>query len=537
MPQMTGGQALARSLHREGIRTIFGLPGVQLYHALGGLLETPDIRFVNARHEQGTTYMADGFARVADHAGIAMVVPGPGMLNASAGLSDAYAASSPVMLISGQIGIDKIGKDTGVLHEINDQLDVARTITKWCSRILDPTQIPAAVHEAFRNLNTGRPRPVEIEIPPETLAQTAEIDLLEPGIYSPEAPDSASVDQAAALLAAAERPVIWAGGGVIRSGASGALARLAELLQAPVINTPEAKGAISSRSYLSLGTAKAGQARPDLDPLHRYVDDCDLILAVGTRFATHNILEPTKQVVQIDIDPQEAGRNHARTQAVVGDARVSLDALYDSLHARGQRPSRRQEFEAFRAQRDEIMEGVLPQHLYMQALRDAIPDDGVIVVDSTQVGYHSNTFYPVFEPGTYINSSYQGNLGFAFPTALGAKVALPDKAVVSLSGDGGFMFNVQELATAVHHGINMVAVVFNDSAYGNVLRDMNDLFDGNDVGATLHNPDFVKLAEAFGVDAMRAHNPSELYGCLKEALSNNRPTLIEAPVDKMPRGR
>ena len=176
MPQMTGGQALARSLHREGIRTIFGLPGVQLYHALGGLLETPDIRFVNARHEQGTTYMADGFARVGPHSGVAMVVPGPGMLNASAGLSDAYAASSPVMLISGQIGIDKIGKDTGVLHEINDQLAVARTITKWCSRILDPAQIPAAVHEAFRNMNTGRPRPVEIEIPPETLAQTAEIE-------------------------------------------------------------------------------------------------------------------------------------------------------------------------------------------------------------------------------------------------------------------------------------------------------------------------------------------------------------------------
>ena len=536
MPQMTGGQALARSLYREGVRTIFGLPGVQLYHALGGLLDTPEIRFLNTRHEQGTTYMADGFARIGNNVGTAMVVPGPGLLNAAAGLSDAYAASSPVLLISGQIGIDKIGKDTGVLHEINDQLDVARTITKWCSRILDPTQIPAAVHEAFRNLKTGRPRPVEIEIPPETLAQMADVELLEPGIYSPEAPDSASVDRAAALLASAARPVIWAGGGVIRSGASVALARLAELLQAPVINTPEGKGAISSRSYLSLGTAKAGQARPELDPLHRYVDDCDVILAVGTRFATHQ-LESSRQVVQIDIDPEEAGRNHAGTQAVIGDARVSLDALYDALHSRAQKPSRREEFEAFRAQRDEVMEGVLPQHPYMQALRDAIPDDGVMVVDSTQVGYHSNTFYPVYEPGTYINSSYQGNLGFAFPTALGAKVALPDKAVVSVSGDGGFMFNIQELATAVNHGINLVAVVFNDGAYGNVLRDMNDLFDGNDVGAQLHNPDFVKVAEAFGVDAMRAQNPSELNGCLKEALANNRPTLIEAPVDKMPRGR
>ena len=418
--------------------------------------------------------------------------------------------------------------------------NVARTITKWCSRILDPTQIPSQRStRPFRNLKTGRPRPVEIEIPPETLAQTAEIDLLEPGIYSPEAPDSASVDQAAALLAAAERPVIWAGGGVIRSESVGerwpgwqnCCKRRSLTLRRP--REPSPPGATCPWA-----PPKPAKARPDLDPLHRYVDDCDLILAVGTRFATHNILEPTKQVVQIDIDPQEAGRNHARTQAVIGDARVSLDALHDAAaRSAAKGPHGRQEFEAFRARRDEVMEGVLPQHPYMQALRDAIPDDGVIVVDSTQVGYHSNTFYPVFEPGTYINSSYQGNLGFAFPTALGAKVALPDKAVVSLSGDGGFMFNVQELATAVHHGINMVAVVFNDSAYGNVLRDMNDLFDGNDVGATLHNPDFVKLAEAFGVDAMRAHNPSELNGCLKEALSNNRPTLIEAPVDKMPRGR
>ena len=536
MAQMTGGEALARSLYNEGVRTIFGLPGVQLYHALGGLMATPEIRFINTRHEQGTTYMADGFARVAGQEGIAMVVPGPGLLNASAGLSDAYAACSPVMLISGQISIDAIGRDRGGLHELNDQLDVARTITKWCSRVLDPTLIPRVVHEAFRQMNTGRPRPVEIEIPPETLAQAAEIELLDRGVYSPELPDSSSIDKAAALITKAERPVIWAGGGVIRSGASQALLALAEYLQAPVINTPEAKGAISSRSYLSLGTAKAGQARPDLDPLHHFAQGCDLILAVGTRFATLT-LEDSMQVVQIEIDPEEVGRNHGKTQAVVGDARVSLEALHDALRSGGARSSRQSEFEAFRAQREEIRVGVNPQNPFMEALRDAIPEDGVVVADSTQVGYHSNTFFPVYQPGTYINSSYQGNLGYAFPTALGAKVGVPDRAVVSISGDGGFMFAVQEIATAVQHGINLVSVVFNDNAYGNVLRDLNDIFDGKDVGATLRNPDFVKLAEAFGAGAMRANGPSELNACLKEALADNRPTLIEVPVDKMPRGR
>ena len=242
-------------------------------------------------------------------------------------------------------------------------------------------------------------------------------------------------------------------------------------------------------------------------------------------------------VVQIEIDPEEAGRNHANTQAVLGDARVSLEALHDALQSRGPRSSRRGEFEAFRAQREEVRMGVKPQNPFMEALREAIPDDGLVVADSTQVGYHSNTFFPVYEPGTYINSSYQGNLGYAFPTALGAKVGLPDRAVVSISGDGGFMFNVQEIATAVQHGINLVSVVFNDNAYGNVLRDLNDIFDGKDVGATLRNPDFVKLAEAFGAGAMRAQGPSELNGCLKEALADNRPTLIEVPVEAMPRGR
>lgn len=533
MAQMTGGQALARSLSHEGVRTIFGLPGVQLYHALGGLLDTPEIRFISTRHEQGTTYMADGYARAGGGIGTAMVVPGPGLLNASAGLSDAYAASSPVLLIAGQINIDMIGKNRGVLHEINDQLDVARTITKWCTRILDPAQIPTAVHEAFRHLNTGRPRPVEIEIPPETLAQVAEIDLYEPVIYTPQSPDLHSVDQAAALIVKAERPVIWAGGGVIRSCATDALTNLAELLQAPVITTPEGKGAISARHYLSLGTARGG-VRPGGDPLHQYLGDCDLILAVGTRFATPT-LEPTKQVVQIDIDPEEVGRNHPNTAGIVGDARLSLEALEDSLRSHGSRTSRRDEFEAFRSQRDELMLRVEPQNSFVRALRDAIPDDGVMVADQTQVGYYSNSFYPVYEPGTYLNSSYQGNLGFAFPTALGAKVAIPDRAVVSISGDGGFLFNSQELATAVQYGINIVAVIFNDGAYGNVLRDMMDTFDGRDVGARLHNPDFVKLAQAYGTDAVRAHSPSELNGCLKEALVNNRPTVIEVPVEMMPR--
>ena len=244
MAEMTGGQALAKSLAREGVRVIFGLPGVQLYHALEGLEGEPGIRFITTRHEQGTTYMADGYARTGGEVGTSLVVPGPGVLNASAGLCDAYAASSPVFLVSGQINIAGIGQNKGILHEIDDQLDVVRTITKWCSRVLDPKEIPGAVHEAFHQMKTGRPRPVEIEIPPETLAQMADIELQEPGVYGPMAPDSAELERAAALIGKSQRVAIWAGGGAIWSRASEALTRLAEHLQAPVITTPEGKGAI-----------------------------------------------------------------------------------------------------------------------------------------------------------------------------------------------------------------------------------------------------------------------------------------------------
>ena len=532
--EMTGGQALAKSLAREGVKVIFGLPGVQLYHAMEGLEAEPSIRFITTRHEQGTTYMADGYSRTSGEVGTSLVVPGPGVLNAAAGLSDAYAASAPVFLVSGQINRDGIGQNKGILHEINDQLDVVRTITKWCARVLDPADIPGAVHEAFHQMKTGRPRPVEVEIPPETFAQVADIELQEPGVYGPLAPDSGELERAAALIAKSQRIAIWAGGGAIWSRSNEALTRLAEHLQAPVITTPEGKGAISARHYLSLGTCRGG-VNPQGDVMRKFIaNECDLVIAVGTRFIAPG-LDASKSVLQIDVDPEEIGRNHPNTQPLVGDAHLSLDGLYDMLSSQPARASRRAETEAFRQERHDVMMRTEPQSSLMRALRDNIPDDGIVAMGQTQVGYYSHAHWPAYEQATYLTSSYQGNLGFAFPTAMGAKVANPDRAVVSVSGDGGFQFASNELSTAVQHGINIVAVVFNDGAFGNVLREMETLFDGRSLGSHLYNPDFVKLAEAYGVDGMRAHGAEELGGCVREALNNNRPTLIEVPVQMMPR--
>ena len=528
MPRMTGGQALAKSLYLEGVRVIFGLPGVQLYHALDGLQGEPGIRFITTRHEQATTYMADGYSRAGGGIGTAMMVPGPGLQNASAGIGTAFAASSPILVVSGQIERDLIGADRGILHEVNDQLDTIRPVTKWAKRILDPAEIPDAVHEAFYHLKTGRPRPVEIEIPPETLADMADVDLREPEEYPRPAADTEAIRTGAQIMAEAANPLIWAGGGVISSGAQDALRRVAEHLQAPIITSPEGKGAISDRHPLSLGAHRLRN-----DPVAREEPNFDAILAVGTRMANPAWLGG-QRIVQIDIDPEELGRNYENTFGIQGDARLALEGLYEQVsQLTPARESRATEFEALRQRRASSAIRVEPQESLTATIREVMPDDGILISGMTQIGYYSRAFYPVYEPRTFVTSSYAGNLGYAYPVALGAKVAQPDKAVVAVSGDGGFLFNSQELATAVQYGINAVVIVFNDNAYGNVLRDQVNRFEGRVYGAALHNPDFVKLAEAYGARGVRVE-PDRLGPALQEALAVDAPTLIEVPVQAMP---
>ena len=527
---MTGGQALMRSLHREGVRVIFGLPGVQLYHALDALNDVPGIRLITTRHEQATAYMADGYARAGGGIGAALMVPGPGLLNAAAAISTAYSASSPVLIVCGQIERDLIGANRGILHEVNDQQDCIRPITKHARRIMSPAETPAAVHEAFRQLTTGRPRPVEIEMPPETMAEPGPVALLESEAYPRPAAAADAVAAAAQTLAAAQRPLIWAGGGVIASGASGALARLAERLQAPVITTAEGKGALDDRHPLALGALRLRN-----DPIAKEPPHFDVILAIGSRMAFPAWLDG-QQVVQIDIDPAELGRNWPDTYGLAGDARTvmqQLDARLSELIP-ASRPSVAAETAALRERRRATALRPEPQESYLNALRAAVPEDGILVSGMTQLGYYARAFWPTYAPRTFITSGYSGNLGYAYPTALGAKVACPDRPVVAVCGDGGFLFNSQELATAAQYGIGAVAVVFNDHAYGNVLRDQVTQFQGRAVGAELHNPDFVKLAEAYGVRAMRAEGPEALATALRDALAADAPALIEVPVAMMP---
>lgn len=528
MARMTGGEALVRSLYAEGVRVVFGLPGTQLYGMMAALREEPRIRFIATRHEQATGYMADGYARAGESFGTALVVPGPGLLNAAAGLSTAYAASSPVLMISGQIPRAKIGKDTGLLHEVNDQLQAIAPVTKWRRRVLEVGEIPRAVREAVRQLRTGRPRPVEIEMPPETMEEEGEVELLPPVRVERPAAPAADLDAAAALLLAAARPVIYAGGGVHASGAHDVLLAVAGELQAGIVQSAEGKGAVSDHSDLSLGAALWHES-----PLRAHLDQADLVLAVGSRLAVAG-LKPGQQVVQIDVDPEEVGRNHARTLGLVGDARATLTELLHRLRAdSAPRPSRKPERVALRAWLGTLASQE-PQASILKSLRAGAPEDTILVAGMNQIGYYSRPFWPVYHPRTYLTSSYSGNLGFAYPTALGAKVARPDRPVIAVCGDGGFLFNVQELATAVRYRINVVAVVFNDSAYGNVARDLDEAW-GGAIGTDLHNPDFMKLAEAFDVVGLRAKEPTEIGDLVREAVGMDRPVLVEVPVGRMPR--
>ena len=529
---MTGGQALVASLIEEGVDTIFGLPGVQLDGAFDALYAEQDrVRVLQTRHEQGAAYMADGYARVSGKMGTCLVVPGPGLLNASAALSTAYACNSPVLCVTGQIQSDKIEAGTGLLHEIPNQLGMIRSVTKHAARAMTPAEVPALVHDAVASLYTGRIRPVEIEVPPDILLAQGEVSLTGPKTR-PEPPvgDPDAIAAAAKLLGEASKPLIWAGGGILRSGASAELVRLAEMLQAPVVVSQNGKGAIPDDNYLAQTTTGAMTLLPE----------SDVILVAGSRFMLDTLsglngLITDQKVIHLEIDPEEIGRTRQPALAIVADARAGLAALTEQVERTNRkRESRRDELTALRESVAARTSTILPQAAFGHAIRRALPPEGIFVSEMTQIGYWSNFAFPVYQPNTYLTCGYQGTLGFGFPTALGAKVAKPDVPVVSVNGDGGFGFCLNELATMAQHQIAAVALVFDDSAYGNVKRIQQEQYGGRTIASSLRNPDYVKLAESFGVAGRRAESPEALETQLNEAFAADEPTLIHIPVGPMP---
>jgi acetolactate synthase I/II/III large subunit len=528
---MTGGEALAQQLAREGVRHIFGVPGVQLDYAVDGLAKLAGrITYWNTRHKQTTAYMADGYARTTGDIGVCMVVPGPGLLNALAGVATAYACSSRVLCIAGQIPSSAIGRGFGLLHEIPEQSRILGALTKWSALARSPEEVPTLVHEAVRSLRSGRPQPVGLEVPPDILQARADISLLEPvDRDEPLMPDPDLVRRAAELLAGAERPVIYVGGGAVAGGVSDALRDVAERLEAPVVMSANGRGALDDRHRLAL-TGLAGREA---------LAEADLVLAVGTRFLNghHQIALPAgARLIILNVEPRDLTDPRQPTLAILGDAAVGLAGVREHLDGLAPRASRQVELDALRAWAAGVLAQIQPQYGWVRALRASLPEDGVLVNEFTQVGYVSQVAFPVYRPRSYVSPGYQGTLGYGFPTALGAKVGNPDRAVLSITGDGGFGWGLAELSTARKYNIGLVTVVFNDGAYGNVRRSQMEQFGGRMLGTELMNPDFVQLAESFGVRGARATTPAELEGLLLETLgsASSEPVLIDVPVGPMP---
>jgi acetolactate synthase-1/2/3 large subunit len=527
---------LVRALIDNDVRTLYCLPGIQLDPFFNAVFDAGGaLRPVHTRHEQGAAYMALGAALATARPSAFAVVPGPGVLNTTAALATAYATSARVMCLSGEIPSRLIDKGYGMLHEIHDQVGILRHLTKWAERIDRPDDAAQVTATAFRELCTGHPRPVALEAPPDVLSAPMpgdSIDVVRAArdtsrrTIADRALDIDAIRDAARLLASAKRPLIFVGGGALDVAAD--VRRLAERLQAPVVAYRMGRGVLDDRHPLSV-TVPGG---------HRLWRDADVVLAIGTRLQMARMnwgTDENLRIVRVEIDPEAIDRITKPTVGLVGSAESILPALVEEIERVGDtRASRVDELRALKADVTRELAVLEPQLSYLQAIRAALPEDGILVDDLTQMSYVARLAYPVYAPRTYISSGYQGTLGSGYAMALGAQDARRDVPVVSISGDGGFMYTVGELATAVRHSIPVVSVVFNDGAFGNVRR-MQQEKHGNRVVATdLVNPDFVRLAESFGIAASRVEGPAALRTALERAIAAREPALIEVQVGVMP---
>ena len=526
--ERTTGEAIVDGILSHGVDTVFGIPGVQTYPLYDALAQVPDrIKVYGPRHEQTAGYMAFGYAQATGHPGVFSVVPGPGILNASAAMLTGYGASAPMVCLTSEVPTAFMGRGLGHLHEMPDQLATLRTFTKYAENIEQPMQAPALVSKAFACATSGRPRPVALAAPWDVLAARSRMTPYAPASKSIDVPDTASIEAAAKLVVGVRNPLILVGGGARH--ASVEVSALAEFLQAPVVSFRGGRGVVSDEDVLGFTCAEG---------FERWADT-EVVISIGCRMELAWMRWPDRpaslKTVVVDVDPQQFDRLSA-TVGVFGDAAVSAGLLLDALKADSKpAPSRTDEFRALKdRKRAEIFDFLQPHLGHLAAIRRALPRDGFFVEEICQVGFASYFGFPVYSPRTFITAGHQGTLGFGYPTALGVKAAFPDRAVVSITGDGGFMFGIQELATAVDYGLGVVCVVFNNRAYGNVLADQRRLFDGRSLGSELRNPDFVKVAHAFGADGMQVHSPDELQRAVSAAIDANRPTVIEVemPLDE-----
>ncbi|MHC2257689.1 thiamine pyrophosphate-dependent enzyme [Bradyrhizobium embrapense] len=527
MTSTSGGEAIVNGLVAHGVDTVFGLPGAQIY-GLFDAFHQAQLKVVGARHEQACGYMAFGYARSSGRPGVFSVVPGPGVLNASAALLTAFGCNEPVLCLTGQVPTQFLGKGRGHLHEMPDQLATLRTFVKWADRIEYPDNAPAMVSRAFQEMLSGRRGPASLEMPWDVFTQRTQVAAVKPfdPLPAPQ-PDPDRIKAAADLIAGSKAPMIFVGSGAIEAGEE--ILELAEMIDAPVVAFRSGRGIVSNAHELGLTMAAAYKLWPKTD----------LMIGIGTRMELPTMSRWPYQpaglkCVRIDIDAVELRRWPADA-GVIADAKAGTADLVSAVHKAGysKTAGRRAAIREATAAAEHEIQRIQPQMAYLKILREVLPANAIVTDELSQVGFASWYGFPIYEPRTFITSGYQGTLGSGFPTALGAKVANPDRPVVAITGDGGFMFGVQELATAVQFKIGVVTLVFNNNAYGNVRRDQRQHFDGRVVASNLVNPDFVKLAESFGAGAARVTSPDQFRPVLEKALADGGPYVIsvEVPTD------
>jgi acetolactate synthase-1/2/3 large subunit len=526
MTSTSGGEAIVNGLVAHGVDTVFGLPGAQIY-GLFDAFQQAQLKVIGARHEQACGYMAYGYARSTGKPGVFSVVPGPGVLNAGAALLTALGSNEPVLCLTGQVPTEFLGKGRGHLHEMPDQLATLRSFVKWADRIEYPDAAPSLVSRAFQEMLSGRRGPAALEMPWDVFTQRADVAAAHPfDPFPAPQPDGARVKAAAALIADSKTPMIFVGSGAIHAGDE--ILELAELIDAPVVAFRSGRGIVSNAHELGLTMAAA----------YRLWPQTDLMIGIGTRLELPTMSRwPFRpdglKSIRIDIDPAEM-RRFTPDAAVIADARAGTRELLAAARQRGYKKTagRRAAIRDASATALKQIQSVQPQMAYLNILREVLPPDSIVTDELSQVGFASWYGFPIYQPRTFITSGYQGTLGAGFPTALGAKVAHPDRPVVAITGDGGFMFGVQELATAVQFNIGVVTLVFNNNAYGNVRRDQRERFDGRVVASDLVNPNFVKLAESFGVGAARVTSPETFRPALEKALADGGPYVIAIEVPR-----
>jgi len=529
MPQMTTAEAIVAALIAHRLDTIYALPGVQNDHLFDALFKSSDlIRTVHARHEQGAAYMALGAALATGKPQAYAVVPGPGLLNSSAALLTAYSMNAQVLALVGQIPQDDIGRKLGHLHEINDQAGIIARLVDHSALVRSAQDAPRMVAQAFRAMASGRPGPAALECSMNVWGKPGDATPAAPLPVEERALDEDALRDAAKRLGAAKNPLIVVGGGA--QDASPEVTMLAAMLQAPVLcGFRRGQGVLDSRNPLAV-TLPLG---------HELWREADVVLAVGTRlFFEHTMwgVDDDLAIVAVNADAEEPSKHRKPAVELIGDAAPILRRLIDALPSHSKkRTSRISEMQERRARWDGKLAALGPQLAILAAIRAELPENGIFVDEVTQIGFAARLAFPVYHPRTFLSPGYQDNLGWGYATALGAQDARRNVPVVSINGDGGFMYTANELATAVRHRIPLVAIVFADGSFGNVRRIQEENYGNRLIASDLANPDFVKFAEAFGAAGERVRTPEELRGALRRGFARrDGPTLIEMPVGPMP---